>query len=266
MKYALVTGASGGIGWELAKQFAAAGHPVALTARSEDKLRERTEQLQKEYGVSVQMIPADLTAEGGPRGLFDRTREMGIGVDVLVNNAGFGDYGLFIDSDWSRQRDMIALNIAALTELTYLFAGEMRRQGGGRILNVASVAAMGAGPYMSVYYATKAYVLSFSQAMTEELREFGITVTALCPGPTDTGFEAAARMENCNLFKSVRVEGPEKVAERGYKAVMKGRPVKFCGFTVHWMSLASRAAPLWLNRKFAARTNGRPPELGKKAK
>ena len=261
MNYTLITGSSGGIGWELARQFAAAGHPLILTARSEETLCRRQEQLKKEFGVPVEVIPADLTAPEGAKGLFDRTRERDLPVDILVNNAGFGDYGLFIDSDWARQRDMVTLNITALMELTYLFAGRMRETGGGRILNVASVAAMGAGPYMSVYYATKAFVLSFSQAMTEELREFGITVTALCPGPTDTGFKAAANLEKGNLFRSVRVEGAEKVARRGYKAVMKGRPIRFCGFTVHWMSFAARLAPRWLNRKFAARTNGRPPEL-----
>lgn len=264
MNYTLITGSSGGIGWELAKQFAAAGHPVVLTARSEDKLRQRQEQLQKEFNVPVEVIPADLAGERGAGDLYTLTRKLGIEVDILVNNAGFGDYGLFIDSDWSRQRDMVALNVTALMELTYLFAGRMREMGGGKILNVASVAAMGAGPYMAAYYATKAFVLSFSQAMTEELREFGITVTALCPGPTDTGFKSAARLEEGNLFRSVPVEGAEKVAKRGYKAAMKGKPVKFCGFTVHWMSFAARLAPRWLNRKFAARTNGRPPELKKK--
>ena len=257
-KYTLITGASGGIGWELARQFAAGGHPLILVARSRERLEERRERLSEEFSVPVVTVAQDLTLPDAADQLFSKTQEMGLFVDILVNNAGFGDFVSFLDADWSRQRDMVTLNVTALMHLTHRYARAMREQGGGRILNVASVAAMGAGPYMATYYATKAFVLSFSQAMTEEFAEYGITVTALCPGPTDTGFVAAANMENGNLFKSVPVETAEKVARRGYRATMKGKSLQFCGFTVHWMSLAARVAPRFLNRKFAKRVNGRP--------
>lgn len=259
MNYTLITGASGGIGYELARQFAAAGHALILVARNAEKLAQRQKTLQADFGVAVETVSCDLTAPDAPAALFAHTRERQWTVDILVNNAGYGDFSCFVDSPWERQRDMVALNVTALMHLTHLYAGTMRTQGGGRILNVASVAAMGAGPYMAVYYAGKAFVLSFSEAMSEELRPFGISVTALCPGPTRTNFEAAAGLQAGNMFKKVRVELAEKVARRGYRATMKGKAVQYCGFTVWWMSLAARVAPRWFQRKFAKSVNGIPP-------
>ncbi len=261
-KYTLITGASGGIGWELARQFAAGGHSLILVARNEAQLRERQVQLQAEYAVSVVVMAQDLTLPNAAQELFERTVEAGLPVDILVNNAGFGDFVSFIDAAWERQRDMVTLNVTALMQLTHCFARAMREMGGGRILNVASLAAMAAGPYMATYYATKAFVLSFSQAMTEELAEYNITVTALCPGPTESNFEAAANLKSGNLFHALPVETAEKVARRGYRAVMKGKAVQLCGITVHVMSFASRLTPRWLNRKTTKRINGNPLKKG----
>lgn len=256
--YTLITGASGGIGWELARQFAAGGHPLVLVARSANKLAEKQAALQAEYGVPVAIVPQDLTAPDAAQRVYEQVTAAGITVDILVNNAGYGDFVSFIDADWSHQQNMVNLNVTALMHMTYVFARAMREQGGGRILNVASLAAVCAGPYMATYYATKAFVLSFSEAMAEELKEYGITVTALCPGPTETGFVAAANLEQGNLFHALPVESAEKVARRGYKATMKGKALRYCGFTVHAMSLATRLSPRWLNRKCAARINGKP--------
>lgn len=260
--FTLITGASGGIGWELARQFAAGGHPLVLVARSEARLKEKQAQLQQEFGVPVVVMAQDLTLPNAAQDLFDRTVAEGLTVDILVNNAGFGDFVSFIDADWQHQQDMVALNVTALMQLTHCFARDMRKAGGGRILNVASLAAMAAGPYMATYYATKAFVLSFSEAMSEELAPYGITVTALCPGPTESNFEAAANLKSGNLFHALPVETAEKVARRGYRAVMKGKAVCFCGVTVHVMSFASRLTPRWLNRKVTKRINGYPPQKG----
>lgn len=258
-KYTLITGASGGIGWELARQFAAGGHPLILVARSESRLLEKQALLQEEFHVDVQVLPQDLTQPNAAQAVFDATASHGWTVDILVNNAGFGDFVSFADADWQHQADMVTLNVTALMQLTHCFARSMREQGGGRILNVASLAAVAPGPYMATYYATKAFVLSFSEAMSEELAEYGITVTALCPGPTESNFETAANLKSGgNLFSALPVESAEKVARRGYKATMKGRVVKYCGITVCVMSFLSRLTPRWLNRKATKRINGTP--------
>lgn len=260
MNYTLITGATGGIGWELARQFAAGGHAVVLAGRNAQRLEECRRQLHEEYGIAVETVCRDLIEKEAADRLFEELTARRIAVDILVNNAGFGDFAEFLDADWARHRDMVTVNVQVLMRLTQLFGNAMREQGGGRILNVASVAAMSAGPYMATYYATKAFVLSFSEAMTEELREHGITVTALCPGPTATGFEQAARLENGKLFKKVPVESAETVARRGYRATMKGKAVQYCGATVWFMTLAVRLAPRVIARRFAKAVNGRPPK------
>ncbi len=263
--YTLITGASGGIGWELARQFAAGGHALILVARSEARLADRRTQLEEEFGVTVQILPQDLTVPNAAQAVFDYTVSKGWNVDILVNNAVFGDFVSFIDAEWQHQQDMVALNVTALMQLTHCFARAMRERGGGRILNVASLAAVVPGPYMATYYATKAFVLSFSEAMTEELAEHGITVTALCPGPTESNFEAAANLKSGNLFSALPVETAAKVAKRGYKATIDGRAVRYCGITVCVMSFLSRLTPRWLNRKATRRINGTPSRKGEEA-
>jgi uncharacterized protein len=218
---ALITGASSGIGLDLAHLFAADGHDVVLVARSEGRLRALAQELEAKHGVKATVIVADLAQPDAPRQVFERAPA----VDVLVNNAGFGTSGKFAETDLRTELEMIQVNIAALTHLTKLFLPRMLQRGRGRILNVASTAAFQPGPLMAVYYATKAYVLSFSDAIGEELRGTGVTVTALCPGPTATGFQQTAALGSEALLKIMRPVSSMEVARAGYRALMRGRRV-----------------------------------------
>lgn len=249
---ALITGASGGIGLELARLMAAKGHPLVLVARNEVKLRALKSELEKAYGLPVHILPLDLAQAGATKSLFETCRYLGLHIDLLINNAGFGDQGHFLDTDRNREQEMIALNIAALTDLCKIFAPAMDRQGYGRILNVASTAAFQPGPSMAVYFATKAYVLHFSEALAVELRSSGITVTALCPGPTQSGFAAAANMEQSLAFKSKRLPTAAEVAAYGYRAMMKGKRVAIHGWINNLLVLSLRMAP----RQLAAAVTG----------
>lgn len=243
MACALVTGATGGIGSELCAILAGNGYDLVLVARNEEKLARLSEHLELAYGVEAPAFPVDLSKPGRADQLFQAVTEAGIVVDVLVNNAGFGDQGAFLDSDWERQEKMVDLNILALMRLAHLFGNDMRARGCGRILNVASVAAFAAGPYMPVYFASKAFVLSFSQALGEELRGSGVTVTALCPGTTATGFWAAAGMDATRVFSLMRAQSPHSVAELGYRALMAGKPVALHSPATHLANIASRLVP-----------------------
>jgi short-subunit dehydrogenase len=187
-KTALVTGASSGIGLDLAKRFAAEGYDVALVARSEGKLKEVAAALEAEHKVRAHVVTADLAKAGAADALVAALDARGIDVDVLVNNAGYASYGAFAETDLADELAMIQVNVVVLTHLTKLLVRKMVAKRSGRVLNVASTAAFQPGPLMAVYYATKAYVLSFSEAIAEELRDTGVTVTALCPGPTRTAF------------------------------------------------------------------------------
>ena len=229
INYTLITGASGGIGYELAKLFAKENHNLVLIARNEKKLAELKTQIQKQYSVNVLLLNKDLIEPEAPVQIFNYLRQQNIRVENLINNAGFGDYGLFHESDRNVQERMLLLNIIALTNLTQLFLSEMVKSGKGKILNLASVAAFMPGPYMSVYYATKAYVLSFSEALASELEGTGVSVTVLCPGPTKTGFEEASSLSDSNLFKIMHVASAKEVAIYGYKAMMKGKKIAIHG-------------------------------------
>jgi short-subunit dehydrogenase len=222
---ALITGASSGIGLDLAHLFAEDGHDVVLVARSEDKLRALAEELVTKHGIAAHVVVADLTKAEAPREVFERAPA----VDILVNNAGFGTSGKFAETDLRAELDMIQVNIAALTHLTKLFLPPMLQRGRGRILNVASTASFQPGPLMAVYYATKAYVLSFSDAIGEELRGTGVTVTALCPGPTATGFQKTAELGTEALLKIMRPVSSMDVARAGYRALMRGKRVEVPG-------------------------------------
>jgi len=243
MGYVLVTGATGGIGSELCDVCAAHGHDLVLVARNEQQLDELAQRLRSTYGIQAEPLPADLTQDGAADALFRATQDANIVVDVLVNCAGFGDQGAFLDADWQRQENMIRLNVLALMRLSYLFGNSMRLHGAGRILNVSSVAAFSAGPYMSTYFATKAFVLSHSLALGEELRKSGVTVTALCPGVTGTGFWNVAHMDANALFALMGMRSPRSVAELGYKAMMSGRPLALHSAGTHAANVASRLAP-----------------------
>lgn len=227
---ALITGASSGIGLDLAKIHAKKGGDLVLVARNKQKLLEIKHEFESNYHIEVVVIEQDLSRKDAAQEVYNQTKQFGITVDILINNAGFGDFGFFAETDWFKEYEMISLNIVALTQLTKLYAQDMIEQGSGRILNVASIAAFLPGPKMAIYYATKAYVLSFSEAIANEFADQGITVTTLCPGPTDTGFEKAAALEESGLFKKQKVVSSMPVAEYGYKAMMKGKTVAIPGF------------------------------------
>jgi hypothetical protein len=240
MSTALITGASGGIGYELAKLFARDHHNLVLVARSADKLAQIATELQA-HGVTVKTIALDLATPLAPKFLFGQLEA--IPIDILVNNAGYGAFGEFAKMPEEEILGQIQLNITALTQLTRLFLPAMLQRGTGRIMNVASTAAFQPGPLMSVYYASKAYVLSFSEAIANELRNSGVTVTCFCPGATHTGCARRAGTENSRLFKQIGAMSAERVARDGYQALMAGRTVAISGVHNWLVAQSVRFAP-----------------------
>lgn len=242
-KTALITGASSGIGYELARIFAREKYNLVLVARNEKKLHEIAEGLTKSHNVQVDVLAKDVSILASATEIYDLLTQKGIAVDVLVNNAGFGDFGFFTDTKWEKELEMINLNITALTALTKLFVVDMVKRKSGKILNVASTASFQPGPLMAVYYATKAYVLSFSEAISNELNGTGVTVTALCPGPTESGFQAAADMKDSKLVKGKKLPTSQQVAEYAYKALMSGKVVAVHGMMNKIMAQSVRFSP-----------------------
>lgn len=238
----LITGASSGIGYELALLFGADGFDCVLTARSADRLEALAERLRRERQTRVTVIPADLADPAGPDRIFTALQAAAIEIDVLVNNAGFPTYGHFAELDTRRQLDELQVNVVALTHLARLFLPGMIARRDGRILNLASTAAFEPGPLMAVYYASKAYVLSFSQAIGNELTGTGVSVTALCPGITQTGFQAAGAMEESRLVRG-KMADAASVALAGYRGVMSRKSVVIPGFANKLVPLAVRLAP-----------------------
>lgn len=248
---ALVTGASGGIGLEFARILAREGHDLFLVARSFPALERIATELSAKYATTALAVRLDLTDPAASAQLFESLAQRGAAIDVLINNAGFGIAGRFDRTDGRREMEMIQVNVAALTELTKLFLPGMIQRGHGRIMNVASTAAFQPGPLMAVYYATKAYVLSFTQAVAEEVRDTGVTLTALCPGPTHTGFANIANMQGTRLFNSPLTMGAVPVAEYGYRAMMRGDRVAVPGAFNRLGVFATRLAPRRLLTKLA---------------
>lgn len=242
-KTVLITGASGGIGYEMAKQFAGMKYDLVLVARSEDKLKKIKKELESRDSIHVTNIIRDMTEEHAAEKIAEQLDGKRIQVDMLVNNAGFGDLTGFLEADWERHKRMIDLNVVALMEMTHIFGRQMKERGTGKILNVASVAAFSGGPYMSIYYASKAFVFSFSQAVHEELRESGVTVTVLCPGPTTTDFEKRANMGHSVMFSRFKPASAESVARAGIRAMMKGKPIQYHGFVTYAFNIVSRVFP-----------------------
>jgi uncharacterized protein len=238
----LITGASGGIGYELAKLFARERHNLILVARSGEKLTQVANDLQV-AGVTVRTFALDLGQPASPKFLYDQLQKDGVNIEVLVNNAGFGAYGDFAEMAEDEILGQINLNITALTELTRLFLPAMIARRSGRIMNVASTAAFQPGPLMAVYYATKAYVLSFSEAVANEVRNSGVTVTCFCPGPTRTGFGRRAGNDKARVFKQAGVMSAERVALDGYRALMEGRTLAISGVQNWLVAQSTRFAP-----------------------
>ena len=242
-KTALITGASNGIGLELARIHARQGDNLVLVARNKKKLDELKVEIEKQYQVSVHTIGKDLSEKDAALSVFDELKRNGIEVEYLVNNAGFGQLGEFATNSWEKEEQMIQLNITALTHFTKLFLPAMLERGSGKIMNVGSVASFMPGPLMAVYYATKAYVLSFSEAINAEVRGKGVTVTALCPGPTASGFQDAADMKGIKLLETFKMPSSGVVANYGYRAMMKGRAVAIHGFMNRLMVASLRVSP-----------------------
>jgi uncharacterized protein len=241
-KTALITGSSGGIGSELAKVHARNGDDLVLVALDKVRLDVLKKELESEYKVKVYTIEKDLTVPGAVDQVYEELNENNILVDYLINNAGMGDFGFFAGSFWLKQERMIDLNITALTHLTRLFLPHMIEAGSGKIMNVASTASFQPGPTMAVYFATKAYVLSFSEALANEVKDKGITVTALCPGSTETGFHAVV-MGDSSLLKDRKKSSPAEVAEFGYRSMMKGKTVAIHGFKNKLLATSVRFFP-----------------------
>jgi short-subunit dehydrogenase len=254
---ALITGASSGIGREFAKLLAQDCSTLVLVARNRDRLAEVKKELETAASVSIVLIEKDLAKPGAADEIYHEIKSKNISVDILINNAGFGDHGAFLETDWRKEEKMIAVNITALTRMTKLFVQDMAERKSGRILNVASTAAFQPGPFMAVYYASKAYVLSFSEAVANELTGTGVTVTVLCPGPTETGFAATARVERTNLFTLTKPAPAAVVARYGYNAMQKGKTVAVPGVLNKTLVFSVRTAPRkllpiivrWLHKK-----------------
>lgn len=234
---ALITGASSGIGRELARIHAASGGDLVLIARREEALADLKRELEGERGVRVLCLAIDLTESGAVDRVMAALEEHEVSIEILINNAGFGGHGLFHERPWAEEESMIELNITALCQLTHALLPQMVGRQSGRILNVASTAGFLPGPLQAVYYATKAFVLSFSQAIAEELRRDGITVTALCPGPVDTGFAERAGVEDVESFRHAVT--PRGVAEVGYRTMLRGKLVAIndwkLSFLLNWV-------------------------------
>ena len=228
-KTALVTGASSGLGTDFARELGRLGCNVVIVARREDLLKHLQQELTGKFGINVTVVTLDLSTAEAPQALYDLLKQQNVQVDVLINNAGFGLFGLFAETSLDVELRMIQVNVTALTELTKRFAVPMLARRNGRIMNVASTAAFFPGPLMSVYYATKAYVLSFTEALANEFQGTGVTVTALCPGPTASGFQAAADLQASKLVAGKTLPTSAGVARFGWDAMMQGQVVAVHG-------------------------------------
>ena len=258
-KTALITGASGGIGYELALLFARDGYDCILVARSQDKLKELAGRLESEHRAKTVVIGKDLSRPSSVDEIYEEVTASSMQVDVLVNNAGFPVFGPFVETDLRTELEMLQVNVVALTALTKLFLKGMVERRAGRILNLASTAAFLPGPLMAVYYASKAYVLSFSQALSNELHGTGVTVTALSPGPTRTGFQKRGVMEDSRLVQG-QIADAASVALAGYRGLMAGKTIVIPGFTNKLIPWVVRLSPRGVVTRVVRRMQERVPQ------
>lgn len=254
MKFtALITGASGGIGLELAELFAQDGHDLVLVARSGDRLEQIATRFAIKYKVYSKVVVADLSQQEAPQQVFDMLKQDGTHVNVLVNNAGFGNYGYFRETDLQKELGMMQLNMVSLTHLTKLFLQQLAPGQPAKVLNVASTAAFPPGPLMAVYYASKAYVLSFSEALAAEQEGTNVSVTVLCPGATATDFKDNANLEGSGIFKGPLVADARTVAKAGYEGMLAGDVVVLPGLHTKLLPLIVRVMPRGFVRRMVKR-------------
>jgi uncharacterized protein len=254
MPTALITGASAGIGRELARAFARDRYDVVLAARRIEALEQLAGELIGTHGIRASAMAVDLAEPGAAPKLYDQLQRAGATIDVLVNNAGFGAQGRVVDIPLERQREMVQVNVTALTELTRLFLPGMVERNTGGILNVGSTAAFQAGPWMAVYYATKAYVLSFTEAVAEEVAGSGLRVSCLCPGPTATEFAEAAQMTKVRLFQRATMSAAD-VARIGYDGWKDGKIIVIPGASNRVGAALVRVSPRPIVRRLVKRLN-----------
>lgn len=257
-KTALITGASSGIGLELAGVFAENGFDCVLVARSHDKLGELATRLEQEHHAKTLVVAKDLARATAVDEIYEEVTAAALTIDVLVNNAGFSVFGLFAETDLQAELEMLQVNVMALTALTKLFLRGMVQRRSGRILNLASTAAFEPGPLMAVYYASKAYVLSFSEALGEELRGTEVTVTALCPGPTRTGFQKRGNLEDSRLVQG-NIGDARSVALAGFRGMMAGKPLVIPGFGNKLVPWVVRLSPRRMVPRVVRRMQERVP-------
>jgi uncharacterized protein len=258
-KTALITGASGGIGYELALLFARDGFDCILVARGHEKLNALAARLESEFRVKTMVLPKDLSNPSAVDEIYEEISAASMPVDVLVNNAGFPVFGLFSETDLDTELEMLQVNVVALTQLTKLFLRGMIERRYGRILNLASTAAFEPGPLMAVYYASKAYVLSFSEALANELGGTGVTVTTLAPGPTRTGFQKRGQLEDSRLVQG-QIADAQSVALAGYRGLMAGKTIVIPGFTNKLIPWIVRISPRAVVTRVVRRMQERVPQ------
>lgn len=241
---ALITGASKGIGKEFARIHASKGGSLVLVARNKELLESLKVELMEHYhSIRVEIIVKDLSKPNSAQEIYEELKEEDIRIDYLINNAGFGDYGFFVDTQWSRYEQMIDLNVKSLTHLCHLFLTDMVGRQSGKILNIASTAAFQPGPMMAVYFATKSYVLHLSEALNNESKQNNVSVTAFCPGPTDTYFMEDSQMGSSKFIKNRKLPTAHAVALAGYKAMMEAKPVSIPGFMNKLTAFSVRLVP-----------------------
>lgn len=250
MKTALITGSTSGIGKALVDLFADKGISLVLVDKDTDKLEAQKNALAKN-DITVHAIVTDLGETGAAKNLYNKVKKLNITVDILVNNAGFGIYGKYIENDFDRETELAQVNMITLMQLTHLFGKDMANRGGGDIINIASIASFQAGPYMATYYASKAFVRSFSEALHEELKPNGVNVLAICPGPTDTNFEKTAGLEKSYMFKKLKVDSARHVANEIYNAMKKKKAVHVVSGYNRLITFGTRFTSLKRARKSA---------------
>lgn len=255
MKTVLITGASGGIGKEFAEIFSKQNYNLVLVARSKNKLEQLATKFEKENSIRATVLAMDLSKSNSAMKLYSEVSDRKIRIDILINNAGFGNYGHFTNSDFDKISDMIRLNITSLTELTHLFVQEMKKNNNSKILNIASTASFQPVPKFAVYGASKSYVLNFTEALHYELKGTSVSVSVLCPGPTSTGFGKVANMEGSRLIKSKQMNA-KIVAEIGYKGLMKNKMTIIPGFKNKVLAVLSNMTPsrnllVWISGKIS---------------